>query len=238
MLRDAKETLLKFKPDLLWYTEHEHNTWRAFMDMTYTYEESWLLWRPEPGKKLPVYEGSIDARKMARWFELRRLVLPRRDIVLQHHIDSHDSWWAETDSAFGRDRFGTAQARLLTAFCMFIDGAFLAYAGAEKGEEEFFHQMLSFRNSMPVLNCGDCDYTKFCTDHPRVLAFYRKYQEDECILLFNFNEETSRFTLCGADAKNERKFIDLLDEKEYTVREGLSLEMKPNSLMILSGKDL
>ncbi len=234
LLRDAKNELLRFKPGLLWYTEHEHAEWRAFMDMTYTYEESWLLWRPAPGQKLPIYQGVIDAAKMARWFDLRRRVLPRSDIVLQHHIDSHDSWWNEADSAFARDKFGRAAARLLNAFCMFIDGAFLGYAGTEKGDEDFFRKMLAIRRENPVFTLGSCDYLKIGSGHPRVLAFFRKYREAESVLLFNFCEETSLCRIHGAERLSGTVLRDLVDGTAHRLADELKLE--PNGLMILSAE--
>ncbi len=234
LLRDAKNELLRFKPGLLWYTEHEHAEWRAFMDMTYTYEESWLLWRPAPGQKLPIYQGVIDAAKMARWFDLRRRVLPRSDIVLQHHIDSHDSWWNEADSAFARDKFGRAAARLLNVFCMFIDGAFLGYAGTEKGDEDFFRKMLAIRRENPVFTLGSCDYLKIGSGHPRVLAFFRKYREVESVLLFNFSEETSLCRIHGAECLSGTVLRDLVDGTAHRLADELKLE--PNGLMILSAE--
>ena len=244
MLRDAEKELRSIHPELIWYTEHEHAEWRAFMDMTYTYEESWLLWRPEPDKKLPIYEGSISARKMALWFDLRRRTLPRRDIVLQHHIDSHDSWWNEADSAFGRDKFGRGPALLLTAFCMLTDGAFLAFAGAEKGCGEFFRRLLFLRRNLPALRSGRCDYLKITTDHPSVLALYREFQGKFCIPVFNFSEETVKFKLSAADGlppcsgvlRNAVDGRELLHEVTSMRMEdrGIELELPPNGLMILT----
>ena len=244
MLRDAEKELRSIHPELIWYTEHEHAEWRAFMDMTYTYEESWLLWRPEPDKKLPIYEGSISARKMALWFDLRRRTLPRRDIVLQHHIDSHDSWWNEADSAFGRDKFGRGPALLLTAFCMLTDGAFLAFAGAEKGCGEFFRRLLFLRRNLPALRSGRCDYLKITADHPSVLALYREFQGKFCIPVFNFSEETVKFKLSAADGlppcsgvlRNAVDGRELLHEVTSMRMEdrGIELELPPNGLMILT----
>ncbi len=234
LLRDAKAELLRFKPGLLWYTEHEHAEWRAFMDVTYTYEESWLLWRPVPGQKLPIYQGTIDASEMARWFDLRRRVLPRPDIVLQHHVDSHDSWWNEAASAFARDKFGQAEARLLSAFCMFVDGAFLGYTGTEKGDEEFFRKMLAIRRDNPVFTLGSCDYLKIASGHPRVLALFREYRETECILLFNFSEETSVCRIHGMESPSGTIFRDLADGTAHRLADELKLE--PNGLMILTAE--
>lgn len=248
MLREAKYELLKLKSDLLWYTEHEHAEWRAYMDMTYTYEESWLLWRPEPGKKLPIYEGTIDASKMALWFELRRRALPRRQIALQHHIDSHDSWWNEAKSAFGRDKFGTAEALLLTGFCMLTDGAFLAFAGAEKGSEEFFRRILTLRNSLPALRKGSCDYLKCTTDHPKVIALYRESEGSSCIPVFNFSGERVKCVLSlketppdfagtlrnlAGDGKSSGEISSF-----HRGKNEIRLVIPPNALMVIAAENM
>ena len=155
---------------------------------------------------------------MALWFDLRRRTLPRRDIVLQHHIDSHDSWWNEADSAFGRDKFGRGPALLLTAFCMLTDGAFLAFAGAEKGCGEFFRRLLFLRRNLPALRSGRCDYLKITTDHPSVLALYREFQGKFCIL---------RNAVDGRELLHEVTSMRMKDR-------GIELELPPNGLMILT----
>ena len=248
MLRDAERELRGIYPDLIWYTEHEHAEWRAFMDMTYTYEESWLLWRSDPWEKLPVFDGRITARGMALWFDLRRRVLPRRDIVLQHHIDSHDSWWNEAASAFGRDKFGEEAARLLTALCMLLDGAFLAFAGAEKGSEAFFRRILFLRRTLPSLrSSGVCDYLKCSADHPSVLALYRECGGAFCIPLFNFSGKTAEFLLSAAGplpacSGTLRNAVDGTALREgissgTLEREGVRLTLPPYGLMILTVGD-
>lgn len=236
-LSDAKAELFKIKPDILWYTEHEHPEWRAYMDMTYTYEEAWLLWCPQPNKKLPIYEGAIDAKGMARWFDLRRRVLPREDIVLQHHIDSHDSWWNESKSAFGRDKFGHDPALLLNAFCMFMDGSFLAFAGAEKGDEEFFRTMLSLRRELSPLRYGSCDYMKCSTDSNHVVAFYREFQKDYCILLFNFSNDEVKcnLSISGALPECSGRIVNVVDKTVigHGHMDGMNIVIPANGLMIL-----
>lgn len=251
-LRKAKKELNSVKPDILWYTEPSHSEYGAFMDMTYAYEEDWL-----PEALCPVVTargfhptGHLSSVKtqsadvVCQWLEQRRTALPNRNMVIQHHLDSHDTWWQNEKAMFRNEAFGPEAARALTAFMALLDGAFMTFVGAERGQEEFYKNLLKTRQSIPALRQGECDYTRIKSDSGKVMALWRETQGKWAVPVINFSNKTvdCRIAMSQSIIREEsRALIDHFtgcvimghfDAENFV--EGLKLSLKPWQVMVLA----
>jgi glycosidase len=200
MFEKVRRRLLSVKPELLFYTETQGPLYDSCFDLSYNYDEQpfyqallsllskrgYVAGRPLPRK--------ITAREMAQWLDMRRLAFPAgwRKV---HHVDSHDSYTWGGLGMFRKEAFGVEGARLLFAFCAFLDGGIMNYAGAEKGSEEFYRKVLAVRESTPALREGMCDYLAVRPASDRVLAPLRRLGSDWALPVLSFSAEPIRTAL-------------------------------------------
>ena len=245
LLRNARKELRILDPEILWYSEEIQPEWRAFMDMTYTYDEIWLYHQTGRDGKPVICDGSINAKELAEWFYQRQTELPHEGATLQHHADSHDSWWHELESGFTRELYGRGPSEVMTAFNAFLDGAFLSFADAQKDNEDFLRKVLFLRNNIDAIKYGRCDFLNAYTDGEFVSALWREYKGKWVIPLFNFSSETvvckvySR-KICGC-ANEIFTLYDIFgggtiaeDIANDDLRNGISVTLGPYQTLLIS----
>ena len=195
MFEKVREQLLRIKPELLFYTETQGPLYHTCFDLSYNYDEQpfYLALLPLISKR--GYKGvgrdfprKVSARELAEWLEMRRLAFPAgwRKV---HHVDSHDSFTWGGLGMFRKEAFGVEGARLLFAYCAFLDGGVMNYAGAERGSEEFYRKVLAVRESTPALREGSCDYLAVRPGNDRVLAPLRRYGKEWALPVLSFAAE-------------------------------------------------
>src|SRR5581483_11179147 len=200
MFDKVRQRLRSLKPEILFYTDTQGPLYETCFDLSYNYDEQPFYQALLPllsrrgyvaGHPLP---RKITAREMAEWLQMRRLAFPAgwRKV---HHVDSHDSYTWGGLGMFRKEAFGVEGARLLFAFCVFLDGGIMNYAGAETGSEEFYRKVLAIRESMPALREGTCDYLAVCPSNDRVLAPLRRLGSHWALPVLSFSAEPIRTVL-------------------------------------------
>jgi hypothetical protein len=180
LFRRVREVTQQIKPEVVFYTETAGPLFYTSYDLSYNYDEQWLYEALQPlvtqrgyGRNYPGPPPKINCRQMAHWLYERRLALPRGAIKI-HHVDSHDSHEWGGLGQFRREAFGPEAARLLWAWCCFIDGGVMNYIGGEAGSEEWYRQCLRLRRDIPALHSPFCDYFIVEPDHDRIFAPLRR----------------------------------------------------------------
>ncbi len=201
LFRRVREATQKIKPEVVFYTETAGPLFYTSYDLSYNYDEQWLYEALLPlvtkrgyGRNYPGPPAQITCREMAHWLYERRLALPRGAIKI-HHVDSHDSHEWGGLGQFRREAFGPEAARLLWAFCCFIDGGVMNYIGAEDGSEDWYRTCLSLRSQIPALRSPFCDYFVVEPDDEYVFAPLRRAEGQWAIPVLNFANEPVETTL-------------------------------------------
>jgi glycosidase len=190
-LRTRLKTL---KPDALLYTEPSGTLFRQTMDITYNYDEHWLihaLLRPDSSlQKNP--HGVRHARDLAAWFRDKEAVLPQGSITARH-IDSHDTfWWPLPGFKWRREQYGLPVTRALLATWSLIGGAYMTFVGGEVGLEDDIRRMNRLRAELPEVRIGAADYDAIRADDDRIFAVARVHRGHASLVLVNFsNAEVS-----------------------------------------------
>lgn len=195
MLLRVRQALKASHPQALLFTEPGGPLFRSSMDLTYNYDEEWLS-----GSLLEVvsprgYAGSrtccqqpLTASQVAAWMHHRQQTLPPGSETV-HHLDSHDTfWWGEL-AQFRREAFGDQAARAMFAFFALCGGGIMVYAGAEQGSEDFYRALLHLRQGQSALRRGTCDFLAVRSDHPRVLAWLRAWQDQRLIVVIHLGAQ-------------------------------------------------
>ncbi|MGD0501004.1 MAG: alpha-amylase family glycosyl hydrolase [Bryobacteraceae bacterium] len=218
----------KIKPDVVFYTESQGPLPHFSYDLSYDYDEHWLYQALLPLLTTRGYGvkplGKTDARGLADWLEMRRLVLPD-GLIRVHHLDSHDSYERPNRleatptggglGMYGKEAFGVEGARLLFAWAAFMDGGVMNYVWAEKGSEDFYRRVLALRESTPAMHDGSCDYLALRPSSNRVFAPLWRGGGNLAIPVLAFSDKPVQ-TQIPLDA------LKLDPDAQYTLREAFS----------------
>ncbi len=139
------------KPDAMLYTEPSGTLFRQTMDITYNYDEHWLIHavlRPESALgKNPL--GIRHARDLAAWFRDKEAALPTGAMTARH-IDSHDTfWWPLPGFKWRREQYGLPATRALLAIWSLIGGVYMTFVGGEIGIEPDVRRVNRLRHENP-----------------------------------------------------------------------------------------
>jgi glycosidase len=181
--------LKQLKPDAILYTEPSGVLFRQAMDITYNYDEQWLIGslmaRHPDEAPLAVRHG----QDLAAWFRERNAVLPPGSLIT-HHIDSHDTfWWPLPGGKWRREQFGVAAARALLAVFALSGGAYMTFIGGEAGLDDDLARAHRLRASLPALRTGAADYAAVTVDHTAVYAVVRQDARQPALVLVNLAAE-------------------------------------------------
>jgi hypothetical protein len=169
------------------YTEPSGLLFHEVMDLTYNYDEQWLVHavlRPNPdGREEPT--AVRHGRDLAAWLRDRNAVLPP-GAQIAHHIDSHDTfWWPLPGQKWRREQYGLAAARALLAVFALSGGAYMTFVGGEVGLEDDLRRVHRLRATLPEIGQGAAAYDAVAVDRDEVYAVARRHERDVAVLLVN-----------------------------------------------------
>lgn len=184
--------LKRLDDDAVLYTEPSGAAFRQAMDLTYNYEEQWLvpsvLGDPAAAPPTSVRNG----RELAAWFRDRDATLPPGSLVC-HHIDSHDTfWWPLPGRKWRREQYGVEATRALLAVFALSGGAFMTFVGGEEGIEDDVRRVHRLRDTLPEVARGTADFRAVRVDgddSDAVYAVVRRDGANSCVLLVNLSAE-------------------------------------------------
>lgn len=193
--------LKELKPDALLYTEPSGALFRQSMDITYNYDEHWLIHavlRPERSlARAPM--GIRHARDLARWMRDKEAVLPAGAITARH-IDSHDTfWWPLPGRKWRREQYGLPATRALLATWSLIGGVYMTFVGGEEQLENDLRRVNRLRHELPEIRLGRADYDAIRVDDERVFAVARVQHGMVSLVLVNLSGVAMR-TSCRLSA--------------------------------------
>ncbi|WP_314173899.1 alpha-amylase family glycosyl hydrolase [Streptomyces winkii] len=190
LLRELRARLRQVRPGATVYTEPGGALFRAAVDMTYNYDEHWLVESllAEPGHPQRGWRMVRNARDLARWLMERDLAVPAGAGIV-HHIDSHDSvWWRLPGAQWRRERFGTeASAALLAVFALGTEGGFMTFMGGEEQIEQDLRRAHELRRRLPELGEGSCTYLPDAASSDAVFAVRRRLGDEASLVVVNLS---------------------------------------------------
>ncbi len=182
--------LKAIKPDAMLYTEPSGTLFRQTMDITYNYDEHWLIHavlRPEAAH-LEHPLGIRHARDLAAWMRDKESVLPAGAMTARH-IDSHDTfWWPLPGFKWRRDQYGLPATRALLATWSLIGGVYMTYVGGEIGLEGDIRRMNRIRRDLPEIRYGTANYDCLQSGNDAIFAVARLHQRQASLVLVNLSD--------------------------------------------------
>ena len=181
--------LKALKPEAMLYTEPSGTLFRQTMDITYNYDEHWLihpLMRPDSAaKRNPL--GVRNARDLAAWLRDKEAALPKGAMTARH-IDSHDTfWWPLPGFKWRREQYGLPATRALLATFSLIGGVYMTFVGGETELEEDIRRMTRLRRELPEIGIGWADYGAVSAGSDAIFAVARRLGRDVSIVLVNLS---------------------------------------------------
>jgi hypothetical protein len=200
LFEQLRTRLKRLKPDVILYTEPSGVLFRQTMDITYNYDEQWLIPAVlQPSEDTFTQRTSVrNGRELAGWFRDRNAVLPTGALIT-HHIDSHDSfWWPMPGEKWKREQWGLPATRALMAVYALSGGAYMTFVGGEDGIEADTRRVHRLKKDLPELARGQARYEVVEVEHAAVYAVVRQ-QGDACsVVLVNLSAEPIE-TVCHLD---------------------------------------
>lgn len=187
-LRPAIKAL---KPDAMLYTEPAGTLFRQTMDITYNYDEHWLIHavlRPQFAlEKNPL--GVRHARDLAMWLRDKEAALPSGAMTARH-IDSHDTfWWPLPGFKWRREQYGLPATRALLATFSLIGGVYMTFVGGEVGVEDDIRRMTRLRATLPEIRLGTPNYDAVRADDDAIFAVAREHDGHVAVVLVNLSND-------------------------------------------------
>lgn len=202
LFKRAREALGELGKDVIFFTEPGGPMLHTVFDITYSYDEMWLLGSlvepiadPYSSWYTP-FDHSITAREMRDWLRYKRLVYPGdsfRRVVRQ--IDSHDSFEWIGAGQFKHEAFGPEAARALFACKALLEGGIMNFVGGEEGSEDFYRRVLHLRDR-PEFALGRADFDASSSDDDMVYHLAYRHGDRSMLVVINFG--TAR-TICRLD---------------------------------------
>ncbi|GLV53481.1 hypothetical protein KDH_03340 [Dictyobacter sp. S3.2.2.5] len=191
LFEQLRPHLKALKDDILLYTEPSGALFRQALDVTYNYDEHWLInavLRSVPGQP-DQHTKTRNGRELAAWFRDRNAVLPPGSLIT-HHIDSHDTfWWPGAGKKWRREQFGIEATRALLAIFSLSGGAYMTFVGGEEQLEDEIRLVHHLRNDLPEIREGSVHYTAVSVEHEAIYAVARHQGEYNSLLLVNVSNQ-------------------------------------------------
>ena len=195
MLRTA---IRQARPDALLYTEPSGALFRRDMDLTYNYDEQWLV------RAITATENRRDhwirnARELVEWLAHRDRSLPF-SAMTAHHIDSHDTfWWPSPGRKWRRNQHGESRTAALMAIFALRGEPYMTFVGGEEGIEAEVTAVNSARLQYPVLATGRVIHDALDVSDDRVYAALLRNPEQEAIVIVNTVDSPVDVTIVAPD---------------------------------------
>lgn len=182
--------LKALKPEAMLYTEPAGTLFRQTMDITYNYDEHWLIHpvlRPQAGDGADP-AGIRHARDLAMWFRDKEAVLPTGAMTARH-IDSHDTfWWPLPGFKWRREQYGIPATRALLAIWSLIGGVYMTFVGGETDLEPEVRRVNRLRHDVPEIRYGKADYDSIRAGDDRIFAVARTLGGQATLVLVNLSK--------------------------------------------------
>lgn len=192
--------LKRLKESVVLYTEPSGALFRQAMDITYNYDEQWLipsLLSGDVGEQR-ARVGVRTGRDLAAWLRDRNAMLPPHSQIA-HHIDSHDTfWWPLPGQKWRREQYGLEATRALLATFALSGGAYMTFVGGEQGIEAEVARTHRLRQMLPEIGGGAVDFTAVAVDEEAIYAVVRRATATCSVLLVNLSRE-ERTAICSLD---------------------------------------
>ena len=185
MFRLLRPMMRAWKPDFMLYTEPSGILHRETMDLTYNYDEQWLVGAGLGMLPERAAWAVSDGRSMARWLADRDALLPSGSLTC-HHVDSHDTfWWPEWGEKWRREQFGVSAAAAAVAAFALWGGPFMTFIGGEVGIERDLELLAEARRHAPALRAGTSDVDTIEVDADQIFAVLRRTEQHLALVLVN-----------------------------------------------------
>ena len=197
MLRTA---IRQARPDALLYTEPSGALFRRDMDLTYNYDEQWLV------RAITATESRRDhwirnARELVEWLAHRDRSLPF-NAMTAHHIDSHDTfWWPSPGRKWRRNQHGEARTAALMAIFALRGEPYMTFVGGEENLEAEVAAVNAARLKHPVLATGRVIHDALEVSDDRVYAVLLRSADQEAIVLVNTVDAPINVTVAAPDGE-------------------------------------
>ena len=205
MLRKA---IREARPDALLYTEPSGALFRRDMDLTYNYDEQWLV------RAITATENRRDhwirnARELVEWLAHRDRSLPFNSMTA-HHIDSHDTfWWPSPGRKWRRNQYGESRTAALMAIFALRGEPYMTFVGGEVGIEAEVAAVNSARLNYPVLASGQVIHNALDVSNDHIYAILLRSLDHEAIVAVNTADTPINVTIEAPDGK---PFVELILE--------------------------
>jgi alpha amylase-like protein len=231
--------LKRLKESLMLYTEPSGVLFREAMDITYNYEEQWLIPMVLGSHHPDIDLGVRDARELAAWFRDRNAVLPPGSLIA-HHVDSHDTfWWPLPGEKWRREQHGLDATRALNAILALSGGGYMTFVGGEDGLEPDIRRIHKLR-ALPAIRHGAVDYDAVTVDQDSVYAVVRRIEDQSCVVLVNLSDAPIS-TACSLDLSRlgSPDEVSLYDAWAETALEWdgswtLAIELDPYQITVIT----
>jgi hypothetical protein len=191
MFRLLRPMMRAWKPDFMLYTEPSGILHRETMDLTYNYDEQWLVGAGLGTLPERAAWAVSDGRSMARWLADRDALLPPGSLTC-HHVDSHDTfWWPEWGEKWRREQFGVSAAAAAVAAFALWGGPFMTFIGGEVGIERDLEMLAEARRHAPALRAGTSDVDTIEVDADQIFAVLRRIEQHLALVLVNLGATAS-----------------------------------------------
>ena len=179
--------LKRLKESIMLYTEPSGVVFRQAMDITYNYEEQWLIPAVLGSDRPAIDLGVRNGKELAAWFQDRNAILPPGSLIA-HHVDSHDTfWWPLPGEKWRREQYGLDATRALNAVLAFSGGGYMTFVGGEHRLEPDVRRIHKLR-ALPAIRHGAVDYDAVAVDHDSVYAVVRRSDNQSCVVLVNLSD--------------------------------------------------
>lgn len=203
MLRSA---IREARPDALLYTEPSGALFRRDMDLTYNYDEQWLV-RAITATEDRRAHWIRSARELVEWLAHRDRSLPF-GAMTAHHIDSHDTfWWPSPGRKWRREQHGEARTAALMAIFALRGEPYMTFVGGEEGIEAEVSAINAARLKHPVLATGEVIHDALEVSDDRIYAILLRAAEHEAIVLVNTADVPITVTVAAPDGHSFSELV-------------------------------
>lgn len=187
LFRELRPMIKGWKGDFMLYTEPSGILHREAMDVTYNYDEQWLVGAGLGAVPDRAQWAVSDARSMAEWLCDRDALLPAGSLTC-HHVDSHDTfWWPEWGDKWRREQFGVDPTAAMMAVFMLCGGPYMTFVGGEQGLEVELEALARVRRENSAISLGVADYQSISCDSDQIFAIVRRDERTASVVLVNLS---------------------------------------------------
>ncbi|WPJ96128.1 alpha-amylase family glycosyl hydrolase [Coraliomargarita algicola] len=214
----------KVKPDALFFMESSDPFTCQTAQMQYPYDVHRIVF-------VKMHRNEMNAREMREGLAyLRQIRLPGMRTAYWM-VDSHDSVWANKSyEKWLVPYLGLPKTKACAVLMATLGDAIMSYTGSSDGMEDLFRQLLTLRQSVPVLAEGECDEIAVTCSHDDVFPVWRTYGSDWALPVISFSTKPVRVELeLPIEGTDHIQLKDLLSPERVHPIEGrkIVLNLEP-----------